>query len=400
MTTDIPSAPFELSEARRMTRAARAVIDLDALRHNLQRARTADPGARQFAVIKANGYGHGLVPVARALRDADGFAVASLEEAITLRDAGISQPILLLEGFFRADELPAIQHHALDIVVHHAAQLDALEAMPLTDGEAALSVWLKVDTGMHRLGFVLDEAPAAWNRLTACTAVQQPPRLMTHLACADDFRHPATLAQLARFDALLSELSKRSTSQQIEFSIANSAGILGWMGSHGDIDRPGIMLYGVSPFMGETGADRRLRPVMTLRSELIAIKHCRQGDAVGYSGAWLCPEDMRIGVVAMGYGDGYPRHAPAGTPVLVNGVVAPLIGRVSMDMICVDLREHDAAKVGNEVVLWGEGLPAETVADAASTIAYELFCGVTSRVPREYVGSLSGSVGSGSGSGS
>lgn len=378
-----------------MTRAARAVIDLDALRHNLQRARTADPAARQFAVIKANGYGHGLVPVAQALAfgqtKADGFAVASLDEAITLRDAGISQPILLLEGFFHADELPAIRQHRLEIVVHHAVQLDALETMTLADGEAALSVWLKVDTGMHRLGFTLDEAPAAWDRLMACVAVQQPPRLMTHLACADDFQHPATLVQLARFNALLSTLSKLSkSSQQIETSIANSAGILGWMGSHGDIDRPGIMLYGVSPFMGETGDHRRLRPVMTLRSELISVKHCRQGDAVGYGGAWLCPEDMRIGVVAMGYGDGYPRHAPAGTPVLVNGVVAPLIGRVSMDMICVDLREHDVAKVGDEVVLWGEGLPAETVADAASTIAYELFCGVTPRVPRDYVGSLGG----------
>ena len=375
-----------------MTRAARAVIDLDALRHNLQRARTADPAARQFAVIKANGYGHGLVRVAQALTDADGFAVASLDEAITLRDAGISQPILLLEGFFHADELPAIRQHRLEVVVHHAAQLDALEALPIADGESPLRVWLKVDTGMHRLGFTLDEAPSAWDRLMACTVVQQPPRLMTHLACADDFRHPATLVQLARFNALLSTLSERANSQQIETSIANSAGILGWMGSHGDIDRPGIMLYGVSPFVGETGDHRRLRPVMTLRSELIAVKHCRQGDAVGYGGAWLCPEDMRIGVVAIGYGDGYPRHAPAGTPVLVNGVVAPLIGRVSMDMICVDLREHGAAKVGDEVVLWGEGLPAETVAEAASTIAYELFCGVTPRVPRDYVGSLSETV--------
>jgi alanine racemase len=396
MTTVIPSAPGErndpgelynpsaLYKERRMTRAARAVIDLDALRHNLQRACTADPAARQFAVIKANGYGHGLVPVAQALTAADGFAVASLEEAITLRDAGISQPILLLEGFFNADELPAIQHHALDIVVHHAAQLDALESVTLADGASALSVWLKVDTGMHRLGFAIGEVPAAWERLSTCAAVQQPPRLMTHLACADDFGHPATLAQLARFNALLSELSK--SSQQIETSIANSAGILGWMGSHGDIDRPGIMLYGVSPFMGETGDHRRLRPVMTLRSELIAIKHCRQGDAVGYGGDWLCPQDMRIGVVAMGYGDGYPRHAPAGTPVLVNGLEVPLIGRVSMDMICVDLRKQGAAKVGDAVVLWGEGLPAETVADAASTIAYELFCGVTARVPREYIG--------------
>ena len=379
-----------------MTRAARAVIDLDALRHNLQRAHTADAGAKQYAVIKADGYGHGLVQVAQALADkeagegddaktiADGFAVACLEEAVQLREAGISQPILLLEGFFHADELADIQQHNLEIVVHHEAQLVALESLPSADGESGLSVWLKVDTGMHRLGFSTKEAPAVWQRLAACTAVQQPPRLMTHLACADDFHHPATHQQLTKFNDFLA-VQEESLVTHFECSVANSAGILGWMNSHSDINRPGIMLYGASPFAGETGAARRLRPVMTLRSELIAVKQCRKGDAVGYGGTWVCPENMPVGVVAMGYGDGYPRHAPPGTPVLVNGVEVPLIGRVSMDMICVDLREQSTAQVGDEVVLWGEGLPAETVADSASTIAYDLFCGVTTRVPREYI---------------
>ena len=381
-----------------MTRAARAVINLDALRHNLQRAHTADPGAKQYAVIKANGYGHGLVQVAQALADkaageegdakttADGFAVACLEEAVQLREAGISQPILLLEGFFHADELADIQQHNLEIVVHHEAQLVALESLPSADSESGLSVWLKVDTGMHRLGFSTKEASAVWQRLAACTAVQQPPRLMTHLACADDFQHPATHQQLTKFNDFLT-VQEESLVTRFECSVANSAGILGWMNSHSDINRPGIMLFGASPFAGESGAARRLRPVMTLRSELIAVNQCHEGDAVGYGGTWLCPENMPVGVVAMGYGDGYPRHAPPGTPVLVNGVEVPLIGRVSMDMICVDLRKQSTAQVGDEVVLWGEGLPAETVADAASTIAYDLFCGVTARVPREYISS-------------
>jgi alanine racemase len=362
-----------------MSRAARAVIDLDALRHNLQRARAVNPEGKQFPVIKADAYGHGLLPVAQALNDADGFAVASVDEALLLREAGINQPILLLEGFFQADELAEIQQYQLDIVVHHDAQLHALEELGKQPGiSSPISVWLKVDTGMHRLGFALHEVEDVWQRLTTCSAVAQSPRLMTHLACADDFHNASTQQQIDSFNKLLPNV-------QTERSIANSAGILGWMPSHADIDRPGIMLYGVSPFLNETGADRRLRPVMSLRSELIAVKQYQQGDAVGYGGDWVCPESMPVGVVAMGYGDGYPRHAPAGTPVLVNGVEMPLIGRVSMDMICVDLRGQINAKVGDEVVLWGEGLPAEAVAQAAGTIAYDLFCGVTARVPRQYV---------------
>ncbi len=363
-----------------MSRAARAVIDLNALRHNLQRARAVNPEAKQFPVIKADAYGHGLLPLAQALSEhADGFAVASIEEALLLREAGINNPILLLEGFFHADELTSIQQYQLDIVVHHGAQVAALESLSRQqDISKPINVWLKVDTGMHRLGFSIDDASITWERLCACSAVDQPPHLMTHLACADDFHTAATQQQIELFNSVLPNV-------QAERSIANSAGILGWMASHADIDRPGIMLYGVSPFLNETGADRRLQPVMTLRSELIAIKQCAAGDTVGYGGTWLCPEDMLVGVVAMGYGDGYPRHAPAGTPVLINGVEVPLIGRVSMDMICVDLREQADAKVGDAVVLWGEGLPAETVARAAGTIAYELFCNVAARVPREYV---------------
>ena len=363
-----------------MSRAARAVINLDALRHNLQRASAVNPHAKQFPVIKADAYGHGLLPVSQALAEfADGFAVASIEEALKLREVGIDNPILLLEGFFDADELTDIQQFKLDIVVHHAAQLDALESLARQqDISKPIKVWLKVDTGMHRLGFAIDDIADAWQRLSRCELVNQPPRLMTHLACADDLHNPATQQQIELFNGLLPEAIT-------ERSIANSAAILGWVASHADIDRPGIMLYGASPFLDETGAARRLRPVMTLRSEVIAIKQCQAGDAVGYGATWTCPEDMSVGVVAMGYGDGYPRHAPAGTPVLINGTEVPLVGRVSMDMLCVDLRGQPNVKVGDEVVLCGEGLPAEIVARSAGAIAYELFCGVTARVTHDYI---------------
>lgn len=362
-----------------MTRAARAVIDLGALAHNLQQARAAAPQQQLLAVIKADGYGHGIVPVAQALSGADGFGVACLDEAVQLREAGIQKPILLLEGFFHDDELALIGEHGLGMVVHHELQLQVLEAAAKKHWPfAPLAVWLKVDTGMHRLGFDPEAVASAWSRLCACPLVAQPPKLMTHLASADNLRDETTQRQLQLFSNLLPQV-------RTERSIANSAGLLGWPATLGEMVRPGIMLYGASPFLGETGAQRGLRPVMTLSTELFAIKHCKRGDAVGYGGAWVCPEDMTIGVAAIGYGDGYPRNAKNGTPVLVNGRRAPLAGRVSMDMITVDLRAHPEAKVGDPVVLWGEDLPAEEVAEAASTISYELFCAVTARVRREYV---------------
>jgi alanine racemase len=363
-----------------MTRAARAVINLSALQHNLQRAKSAAPKSQHFAVIKANGYGHGLVQVAQALEDADGFGVASVEEALELKTAGIAQPILLLEGFFHADELEQIQQNDLQIVVHHEQQFGALEGLSAKkqSHQKPITVWLKVDTGMHRLGFDPAEVEGAYQRLLKCDIIGNPVRLMTHLANADDMHNKTTQQQIELFKTVLDD-------EKVERSIANSAGILGWMASYSDIARPGILLYGVSPFLNETGADRGLLPVMTLCGELIAIKNCKKGDAVGYGGDWVCPQDMSVGVVGIGYGDGYPRHAKEGTPVLVNGNRTALVGRVSMDMICVDLRECPDARVGSDVILWGEGLPAEEVADSASTIAYDLFCGVTSRVPREYI---------------
>lgn len=352
-----------------MTQATRALIDLGALQHNLRRVRELAPASRVMAIIKADAYGHGGVRVARALADADGFGVARLEEAIALREAGIRQPITLLAGFLEADELPAIAQHRLSAVVHHMGQIDILEHMP---PPSPISVWLKIDSGMHRLGFAPDQARAAWQRLRACAGVADI-RLMTHLANADERGDGATARQVACFNEAVAGLPG-------ERAIANSAGIVAWPDSRRDWVRPGIMLYGVSPFPATTGAQEGLRPAMTLHSRLIAVHALRKGDAVGYGGAWVCPQAMPVGVVAIGYGDGYPRHAAPGTPVLVNGARAPLIGRVSMDMLCVDLRAQPDARIGDPVVLWGADLPVEEIARHAGAIPYELLCGVARRV--------------------
>jgi len=353
-----------------MTQAAQAAIDLHALHQNLRRVREAAPAARVMAVIKANGYGHGMLRVAHALSDADAFAVARIEEGIALREAGMVQPITLLEGFLDAAELEAICHHGLGVVVHHEAQVEILERTVLA---RPIEAWLKVDTGMHRLGFAPDLAVAMWRRLHACPAVAVPLRLMTHLANADDRDDPFTQRQLESFAAALGGIDG-------ERSIANSAAILAWPEAQGEWVRPGIMLYGVSPFLNGRAQQDGLRPVMTLRSRLIAVRRLSKGDAVGYGSTWVCPEDMPMGVVAVGYGDGYPRHAGSGTPVLINGRRVSLVGRVSMDMICVDLRGAPEAAIGDEAVLWGEGLPVEEIAEHASTIPYELLCAVSQRV--------------------
>ena len=356
-----------------MTRPAVARINLSALQHNLTRVQQSAPDSRVMAVIKANAYGHGLVPVARALAAVDAFGVVCLEAAISLREAGFSQRIVLLEGLFDEGDLALIQGYQLDVVIHHASQLELLEQGRLA---APVDVWLKIDTGMNRLGFAPDQAAAVTERLERLPQLGSL-RYLTHFACADERDNPATQVQLDRFGESCADLNG-------ERSLANSAAVLAWPASHADWVRPGIMLYGASPLCGETAQDLGLQAVMTLATRLIAVNPHNKGDAVGYGGDWVCPEDMPIGVAAMGYGDGYPRHAPIGTPLLVNGKRAALIGRVSMDMVCVDLRTQPDAKVGDEVVLWGEGLPVDEVAQQAGTIAYELLCGVTNRVQFEY----------------
>ena len=354
-------------------RPAKARINLQALQHNFNRVRAAAPDSKVMVIIKANAYGHGLVPVAQALNAADAFGVACMEEAISLREAGFDRRILLLEGLFGADDLALIHGYRLDVVVHHASQLEILERNRLAQ---PLDVWLKIDTGMHRLGFAPLQVAAVCERLRKLPQLGSL-RYLSHFACADEPQSPVTTLQLECFRETCTDL-------QGERSLANSAAVLAWPASHCDWVRPGIMLYGSSPFPDRSAQSLDLQPVMTLATRLIAVNPHNRGDAVGYGGDWTCPQDMPVGVAALGYGDGYPRHAPAGMPLLVNGKRCALIGRVSMDMICVDLRTQPEAQVGDEVILWGEGLPVDEVAQQAGTIAYELLCGVGSRVHFSY----------------
>jgi len=354
-----------------MSRPARVAQDSAALQHNLERVRHFAPRSKVMAIVKANAYGHGLAWAAAALADVDGFGVAGVEEALELRAAGVKQHICLLEGFFHPDELPLLVEHRLAPVIHHESQLWDLENISL---KGPLEVWLKIDTGMHRLGFPLEAYSEFAGRLRACAAVKQV-RILSHFANADNRFDTATPLQIQRFIQVVGK-------SEGERSLANSAGIAAWPESHLEWVRPGIMLYGVSPLIGYSATRLDLKPVMTLQSAVIAIHHRRKGDPIGYGGDWICPEDTPVGVIAIGYGDGYSRHIPTGTPVLVNGKAVPLVGRVSMDMISVDLRTQPHTRVGDPVVLWGQGLPVEEVANHAGTVGYTLLCGVTSRIPR------------------
>jgi alanine racemase len=323
-----------------------------------------------MAVIKANGYGHGLVGTARALREADALAVARMEEAVALREAALDNPVVLLEGVLDAQQLPLASALGLELVVHSEEQLQMLEAMPLS---RPVQAWLKLDTGMNRLGFPPEAARDAARRLEQCPGVLPGIRLMTHLSSADERDEAVTFRQLERFDAAVSGLPG-------ERSVANSAGVL-WRGdAHADWVRPGIMLYGVSPFADSTGPELGLQPAMTLLSTVITLRNVGRGERVGYGGVWTAREDSRVAIAAIGYGDGYSRHLGSGTPVMVRGQRAPLAGRISMDMIAVDVTRVPGVSVGDEVMLWGEGLPVEELACLAGTIPYELLCGVTQRV--------------------
>lgn len=349
--------------------SARAVLDLPAFAHNLARLRERAPHSRVMAVVKANAYGHGLVRTARALADVDAFAVARAEEGVILREAGIRQRIVVLQGFLHAEELRMNARHGLEPVVHSLYQLGILERTKL---DRPLGVWLKFDTGMHRLGLNEEEFRKARARLADLPGIRQPVPVMTHLANADVLEDPATARQLRRFHA--------AVPATVERAIANSAGLLAWDGSHAEWVRPGIALYGVSPFPARTGSEEGLRPVMTLQTRIIAIKELQRGDAVGYGGEFVCRRPTRAGVAAIGYGDGYPRNVPTGTPVLVRGQRVPLIGRVSMDLISLDLTDCLEAEVADTVTLWGNGLPVEEIARWAGTIPYVLLCNITQRV--------------------
>ncbi|RDZ28689.1 alanine racemase [Lysobacter silvisoli] len=353
-----------------MARPTSATIHTDALRHNLAQARARAPHSRVMAVVKADGYGHGLERVARALEGADAFGVAALSDADRLRAAGLSQPIVLLSGFDEADDLPQLRRLGVETVVHHHSQLAMLEQAG--EGEP-IRCWLKVDTGMHRLGFAPEDVREAYARLAALPAVADGIVLMNHFAASDEFERPQTRDQQRVFAQATAGLGGAR-------SLANSAAVLGWPDAHADWIRPGGALYGISVVEGTTGADFDLRPAMTLSTRLIAVNRVRKGERIGYAATWECPEDMNVGVAAIGYGDGYPRAAPSGTPVLVAGQAAQVIGRVSMDLMTIDLRGLPEAKVGDPVVLWGPELPVERIAEVSGTIGYELTCSITRRV--------------------
>jgi alanine racemase len=356
-----------------VSRLIRAVIDTGALRANLRALRGFAPQARVVAVVKANAYGHGLVHTALALAEADAFGVARLEEGIVLRDAGIKQPIVLLEGIFTSEELADAARSSFDLVVHDAQQIELLEEARSVH---PFVLWLKIDTGMNRLGFRPEEFAATLERLQRLKVPPREIRLMTHLARADERNDPMTREQLQRFKAAI-------RGHQFPTSIGNSAGILGWPEAHGVWIRPGIALYGVSPFADTSGSSFGLRPVMTLETTVIAVRRVARGEAVGYGAAWRAERDTTIAILAGGYGDCLPRSLGNGSPVLINGQRAPLVGRVSMDMIAADVAGIADVRVGSRGVLWGAGLCVEETAKHAGTIPYELLCGVRERVARE-----------------
>ena len=359
-----------------MTPAAYAVLNLEAAQHNLQKVRGYAPDSKIMAVIKANGYGHGLLRIADALKSVDGFAVARVDEGVRLRRAGINGRIAVLEGFTCVEELNELLLYQLDAVVHSIQQVEIFESR---NEQQQIAIWLKMDTGMNRLGFKAYEFESVYRRLKYCSIICQPINFITHLANADEKQDGTTPKQIQLFNNTIARIEPNSDFKN-ECSIANSAGIIAWKEALSDWVRPGIMLYGISPFPESTGKDLGLKPIMSLHSRLIAVKSLAKGDKVGYSGSWVCKKPTTLGVVAIGYGDGYPRYAKASTPVLVNGQRVPLIGRVSMDMITVDLESQAQAKPGDPVTLWGEDLAVEEIARCADTIPYTLVCGITQRV--------------------
>ena len=366
-----------------MSFGARALIRLGALEHNLEIIRQAAPDSRVMAVIKANAYGHGMVTVAQHLHDVDAFAVARVPEALLLRQHGIEAPIVLLAGVMTEVELARAIEHQFEPVVHCVEQLELLEAA----SAGGVTVWLKFDTGMNRLGFAPQEADSIIDRLRGMRAVEEL-RLMTHLASADELEGDTTPSQLVRFRPIVEGF-------QGAVSIGNTPGTFGWpavsdarseFGFTGDNwIRPGIALFGISPFADKTGVEMGLKPVMQFEARLIATKSLPSGARVGYKGSYINDCETRLGIISAGYGDGYTRHFRTGTPVLINGRRVPLIGNVSMDMIAVDLGTESIDKVGDIATLWGDGLPVEEVAPFAGAIPYELVCGVMNREDSEVV---------------
>jgi len=358
-----------------MARPAQAVINLKALRHNFQLAASLCAPGLALAVVKANAYGHGAVPVARALADlAPAFGVACIEEALELRAAGIENPILLLEGIFSADEVCVASENDFWLMLENDQQFSALENATVTQ---ALVVWLKVDTGMHRLGLPVESLVPAYRRMQACKNVDKTIVVATHFACGDDLESDMTSQQIACLREAAGDLGA-------PLSLANSPGVLAWPQAIADWNRPGFMLYGNSPFTAAQPEADKLQAVMTLKSAIISLRNVAAGECVGYAASWAATRASKIATVAMGYGDGYPRQAPSGTPVLVNGQRVSLVGRVSMDMITVDVTDLESVAIGDEVIFWGESLSANEIAEHAGTIGYEVLTRMPMRTPRIY----------------
>lgn len=355
-----------------MQRTATAVIDIKALVSNYNSIKLLAPNTNILAVLKANAYGHGLIRIAKNLPEADAFGVARIDEALELRAGGITKPIVLLEGFFTEEDLPIIAVNNFETIIHSKEQLTVLEKSQI---DTPISVWLKIDTGMHRLGVSPEEFKQFYQQLISCENVKKNIRLMSHFGCADDVENNNTSKQIALFNELTVDTLQ-------EKSFANSAAICNFPESHYQWVRPGLMLYGVSPLDNNLtlSCNAKLDPVMTLYSSIIAIRDINAGESVGYGAAWVSKHDTKIAVVAIGYGDGYPRHASNGTPVLINNRIVPLVGRVSMDMITVDLGKNATDNVGDYVELWGKNLSVSRIAKAANTISYELLCNITRRV--------------------
>ena len=354
-----------------MPRPTQAFIDRSALAHNLSVVRKFAQHSRIMAVVKADAYGHGLLQTAQALKSVDGFALLELDAAVSLRDAGYQQPILLLEGFFSTQELALFEQYHLSAVIHHHEQV----AMLMASKHPQLNLFLKINTGMNRLGLLPEKVSAIINQLRENHYLKNI-TLMTHFASADDpSQYESVIQQLQCFQ-------QAAHSHAQPCSLANSAAIIRYPQSHADWVRPGIMLYGASPFADQTAADLNLRPVMTLSSKIIAIHELKSGDKVGYHGLFQADRPMRIGVVACGYADGYPRHAPTNTPVLVNNQHSRLLGRVSMDMLTVDLTDIQDVQVNSPVILWGKEISVDEVAQRAGTTSYELLCALAPRVEK------------------
>jgi alanine racemase len=354
-----------------MSRAALAILSTENLLHNLAVVKSYAPNSNVIAMIKANAYGHGLRSTALRLeKHVFSFGVASIDEAMALRRVGIKIPITLMEGVFEPDELLVASCENFHVVFHNETQLEWLAGLSLP---LPLTAWLKIDTGMGRLGFTVEESSFAYEQLSHNPQIKQPIGIMSHFACADDPEHPLNQQQIYNFKQFIqNKIGPKS--------LCNSAGIFSFGDQHYDVIRPGLALYGVSPIPNIPTATLKLKPVMTLQTRLIAVKRVQKNSTLGYGARFVCQEDMLIGVIAVGYGDGYPRTARDGTPVLVNGIRCQVVGRISMDMLTIDLRECPSARVNDPVILWGNGLPIEEVAQYTSQSPYDMLTAVQSRV--------------------